>query len=111
MKQDKILSLLGLDKKARRLAGREFSVANAVKDGSARLVIVASDASENTRKLFRNTCTFYHVPYYFYSSKAELGHALGREIQASVAVLDDGFAGSIQKQLNMVDCKEGDNNI
>ncbi|HBH92463.1 MAG TPA: 50S ribosomal protein L7ae, partial [Bacteroides sp.] len=28
-----------------------------------------------------------------------LGHALGRDIQASVAVLDDGFADAIEKRL------------
>ena len=44
-------------------------------------------------------CTFYQVPCYLYSSKEELGHALGRDIQASVAVLDDGFADAIEKRL------------
>lgn len=91
--------MLGLAKRARKLAGGEFSVDKAVKSGEARLVIVASDSSENTKKLFTNMCAFYQVPFYLYSTKDALGHALGRDIQASVAVLDDGFADAIEKLL------------
>lgn len=99
MRTDKILSMLGLAKKAGKLAGGEFSVEKAVKSGRAAVVIVAADASQNTHKLFINMCTFYQVPCYLYSSKEELGHALGRDIQASVAALDDGFADAIEKRL------------
>lgn len=97
VKGDKILSLLGLVKRAGRLAGGEFSVDRAVKQGTARIVIVAADASDNTHKKFINMCTFYQVPCYLYASKEDLGHALGRDIQASVAILDDGFADAIEK--------------
>lgn len=99
LRADKILSMLGLAKKAGRLAGGEFAVEKAVKGGKARMVVVASDASDNTRKMFINMCTFYQVPCYLYSSKESLGHALGRDIQASAAVLDDGFADAISKKL------------
>lgn len=98
MKKDKILSMLGLAKKAGRLAGGEFAVSKTVKEGKARLVVVAADSSHNTQKMFINMCTFYQVPCYLYSSKEALGHALGRDIQASVAVLDDGFADAIIKK-------------
>lgn len=98
MRTDKILSMLGLAKKAGRLAGGEFAVEKAVKGGKAKVVAVASDASYNTQKKFINMCTFYQVPCYLYSGKETLGHALGRDIQASVAVLDDGFADAIIKK-------------
>lgn len=98
MGQDKILSLLGLAKKGGKVASGEFAVENAVKSGKAHLVIVALDASDNTKKLFTDKCSFYNVPIEYYSDKESLGHALGFQMRTSVAVLDSGFAGSLIKK-------------
>ena len=50
----------------------------AVKEGSACLVIVAQDASENTKKKMKNMTDYYEVPLYFYSDKEKLGRQIGR---------------------------------
>mgnify|MGYP000373445540 CR=1 FL=1 len=63
MKQDKVLSMLGLSAKAGNVASGEFSTEKAVKEGKAHLVIVAGDASDNTKKHFRDMCSFYEVPF------------------------------------------------
>ncbi len=99
MMRDKVLSLVGLATKAGRLASGEFMTERSVKSGAAALVIVASDASENTKNMFRNMCEFYKVPIYFYADKDTLGHAMGKEFRASLAILDEGFAKGIQKQM------------
>ena len=52
MKTDKIVSMIGLAKRAGKLVSGEFSTEQAVKKGLVRLVIVAGDASDNTKKLF-----------------------------------------------------------
>ena len=70
-----------------------------VKRVEAVLVIVGEDASENTKKKFRNMCEFYQVPLFFYGTREELGHALGKELRASLAVTDEGFAKSLKKML------------
>lgn len=46
-------------------------------------------------------CTFYKVPIAFYSDKVSLGHAIGKEFRASLAVLDEGFGKQIQKHLEI----------
>ena len=74
-----------------------------VKTGRAALVIVAGDASENTKKKFRDMCEFYEVPIYFYKDKDTLGHAMGKEFRASLAILDEGFAKEITKQMKTED--------
>ena len=102
MKQNKVESLLGLCTRAGRLVSGEFAAESAVKDGSAWLVIVATDASGNTKKLFKDKCSFYEVPCFEYGTKESLGHAIGKEIRASIAVLDEGFAKSIRKHLEGV---------
>ena len=47
MKQDRILSLLGLTTKAGAVVSGEFSTEKAIKEGNAKVVIVAQDASDN----------------------------------------------------------------
>ena len=49
--------------------------------------------------MFRNMCTFYEVPMYTYGTKEDLGHSMGKEFRASLAVTDEGFAKSIEKRL------------
>ena len=66
-----------------------------VKAGKAKVVLVGTDASDNTKKMFTNMCDFHNVPCYIYGTKEELGHAMGKEMRASLAVTDEGFAKSI----------------
>ena len=99
MKQDKVLSLIGLATKAGQTASGEFMTDREVKTGRAALVIVAGDSSDNTKKKFRDMCEFYKVPIYFYGDKDTLGHAMGKEFRASLAILDEGFAKGVLKHL------------
>ena len=93
---DKILSLLGLAARGRNLVSGEFST---VKGGKAALVVVGGDASDNTKKMFTNMCSFYKTPVYFYADKESLGKAIGKEMRASVAVTDQGMAANIIRHL------------
>ncbi|MCB6413630.1 ribosomal L7Ae/L30e/S12e/Gadd45 family protein [Faecalimonas umbilicata] len=101
MKPDKVLAMIGLATKAGKTASGEFCTEREVKTGRAALVIVAGDASDNTKKKFQNMCDFYEVPICFYKDKDTLGHAMGKEFRAALAILDEGFAKGILKQLNM----------
>ncbi len=98
MNESKIYGYLGLAARGRKLVSGEFMTEKAVKEGSARLVILAEDASDNTKKMFGNMCEFYQVPLYTMSNKELLGHAIGKQIRASLAVTDDGLAKAIKKQ-------------
>lgn len=103
MTGNKVLSLIGLATKAGKTASGEFLTEREVKSGKAALVIVAGDASENTKKKFRNMGDYYKVPIYFYEDKDTLGHAMGKQFRASLAVLDEGFAKGIRKHLDTED--------
>ena len=91
--KQKILNMIGLAQKAGKVASGEFSTEKAVKTGKAYTVIVADDSSDNTT----NMCTYYKVPIHFFSDKVSVGHAIGKEFRASLAVLDEGFAKTIEK--------------
>ena len=99
MKNNKILSLIGLATKAGKTVSGEFATEKSVKTGKGLLVIVADDASENTKKKFRNMCEYYEVPVFFLSDKEGLGKAMGKEFRASLAVQDENFAKAIRKEL------------
>ena len=101
--QSKVLSLISLATKAGKVASGEFCTEKEVKAGRASLVIVAGDASDNTKKKFQNMCDFYKVPICFYKDKDALGHAMGKEFRASLAVLDEGFAKGIRKHTETED--------
>ena len=97
--QSKIFSSLGLATKAGKTQSGEFCTEKSVKSFNAFLVILAEDASDNTKKMFTNMCTYYEVPCVIYGTKEELGHAMGKQFRASLAITDEGFAKMIQKQL------------
>ena len=97
MKNDKVLQMLGLAARGRKIESGEFSTEKAVKAGKAGLVIVAKDASDNTKKLFRNMCAFYEVPYY--AVKEDLGRCIGKQYRASLAVTDSGFAKALESKI------------
>lgn len=99
MRESKATGLIGLATRAGKAVSGEFCTEKGVKSGKAALVIVAGDASDNTKKKFKNMCDFYKVPIYFYKDKDTLGHAMGKEFRASLAILDEGFAGSIKKHM------------
>ena len=95
----KVLSMLGLAARSRNVASGGFATENAVKSGKAYLVIVPEDASDNTKKKFRNMCEFYEVPFYQFGEKEAIGHSMGKQERTSLAVTDEGFADSIRKHL------------
>lgn len=99
MKPDKVLSMLGIAAKAKAIASGEYQTEYAVKSGEAYLVIVAEDASDNTKKMFRDMCMYYEVQIVFYGNRETLGHCIGKEFRASLAVTDEGLANAVKKKL------------
>ena len=98
--RNKALSLIGLASRARKVSSGEFSVEKAIKSYNAFLVIIAEDASDNTKKKFSDMCSYYETPIIFYSSKDELGHCIGKEYRASLAILDENFAAGITEKID-----------
>lgn len=98
--------MLGLAERAGKIASGEYSTERAVKSGRAFLVIVSTEASDNTQKMFQDMCSYYHVPMYLYAPKETLGRAIGKGFRASLAVMDEGFAASLIEKLNLADKTE-----
>ncbi|MFQ5709311.1 MAG: L7Ae/L30e/S12e/Gadd45 family ribosomal protein [bacterium] len=93
------LNLLGFARKAGKLCLGTRATLSAVQKGKVRLVIVASDVSENTESKVRQEALANKTPIICVSSKSELGRRLGREALGVLGVQDATFAKSIQKYL------------
>lgn len=97
---DKFLGMIGLAKRAGKVITGEDLCSKAVKNGLSKLIIIARDASDNTKKSITNTCKYYNVKYIETASKTELGKFTGADSRAVVSVNDDNFAKAIIDRLN-----------
>jgi len=98
---NKFLSLLGMAQRAGKLAGGEDLALQAIQKGRAHLVVLASDASDNTTKKFTDKCTYYKVQLCREYDRATLGQATGRTERVVIAVTDKGFADALLKSVNL----------
>ena len=91
---NKTMGLLGLAARARKVSSGE-GVLTSIQNGSAKLVLIASDASENTKKKYVDKCTYYNVEFDFVETSAELNQAMGTFNRKVIAVADEGFAKNL----------------
>ena len=104
MSNDRILSLLGLALRGGRLAVGEEPVEAVARARDARLLLLASDAADNTRRRVEHfadagQCLWIRIPY----TKEQLGRAVGRSSAAILAVTDIGLAAAVGHRLAELD--------
>ena len=92
---------MGLAARAGAVTSGGFLTEKAVKQGETFLVIIAENASENTKKRLKDKCTYYHVPYAFCETQDTLGHMIGKEARSCLAVTDQNFGQQIAKQFGI----------
>lgn len=104
--QDKRLNLLGIAQVAGKLVSGNETVLKSIQLNQATLVIVASDASERTKKSLKDKCETYNVPYVESFTSVSLSHALGKK-RTLCALTDEGFTKSFMKQTDRQDNQTG----
>ncbi|MCS4486285.1 YlxQ family RNA-binding protein [Staphylococcus americanisciuri] len=100
MNQQQFLNFLGLAMRAGKVKTGESVLLAELKKHRLKLVLIAGDASENTKKTLVNKCTTYNTPYRVVSNRYELGVAIGKEARVNVGITDNGFA---KKLITMID--------
>lgn len=94
------LGLLGLSRRAGKLQSGSEASREAISGGEAKLVIIASDASERTRENFEFFAEEAGVSVITVAQSAEeLGNAIGKRPCAVIAICDVGFSAAIVKKL------------
>lgn len=95
----KLTQILGLCQRAGKLASGETGCLNAIRDSSAQLIILAENASDNTKKRFSDSASFYNKKLVVVGDKFELGRAIGKDDRAVLCVIDSGFAKKIVEMI------------
>ena len=95
--KNKFFSMLSLCQRAGRLVSGELPCENAVKSGKAKLLIIAEDASANTKKKFENAAFAHKTECIVMGNKIELGQTIGKDMRSSGAITDEGFAQQLKK--------------
>ncbi len=96
---NKAYSMIGLANKAGKLVSGEDAVRNSIRSGKSKLVILAEDASDNTKKRFNNSAAFYKIALMTWGLKEELGNCIGKSERSVIGITDDNFSKSITQRL------------
>ncbi|MBQ7623669.1 MAG: ribosomal L7Ae/L30e/S12e/Gadd45 family protein [Clostridia bacterium] len=103
---DDALTLLGLMKKAGKLAIGADNAFDAAARGKAKLLITASDASPRVQRQTARAGGETGTPYIsLVYTKGALGAALGQNECAAAAITDKGFSESFRKKLGLPEDK------
>lgn len=91
---NKIYNLIGLATRARKIVSGE-ELLDAIRKKKVSLVIVAEDASENTKKRYSDKCSFYEIDLIYVESSIRLNQAIGKSNRMALGITDEGFKKSI----------------
>jgi ribosomal protein L7Ae-like RNA K-turn-binding protein len=97
------LTSLGLALRAGKLAAGEEAVNAALSAGTVRLVVLASDAGENTVRRMEHRSRGKLPILYLEADKASLGQAVGWKSCAAAALTDLGMAAAFAGRLAALD--------
>lgn len=89
---------LGLAMIAKKIVFGE-QIIDAIRSQEAKLVLVASDASKNTKKKLFNKAAYYQVECLEVFDIDFLSKAVNKNNRVALAIIDDGFATMIKKKV------------
>ena len=93
--KQKIYSYIGLAMRAGQVVSGDDTTLKELKKGKISLVIVADDASENTKKLFKDKSSYRKINQIYFSTKVELGLVIGKSPRAVIGIKDKSLASKI----------------
>jgi len=96
----KILGMLGLATKAGKIVAGMEATKEAVAKQKAKIVIIAQDASEKTKKNLMMEAAKHGATVYQIATIEEISQSIGKKNKAIVGVVDKNFAQAIEKNIN-----------
>ena len=100
MESNKVLRLLGLATRAGKIAFGTESVIESVEKKKAKLVLVASDSAERTKRNFFRICDLNGVDIREFGTIEELSKSIGKANKAVIAIKDINFSNEILKLID-----------
>lgn len=95
--EEKLLSMLGIARRAGKIAMGFDAAAEAMHKGEARLLVLAADLSERTERAVRRIAEETNTPVMPSDFDMDrMGDAVGRRKTGIIAINDSGFAKTIK---------------
>lgn len=98
MLNNDVSSLLGLATRARKISSGDVLLKD-IRSKNVFLVLIAEDASDNSKKKWSDKCTYYKIDYLIIGMSDDLSHAIGKENRVALGIKDKGFADKIKSKL------------
>lgn len=100
MNTNKILGLLGLARRAGKISFGTESVQDTVQKGKAKLVLIATDSSDRTKRNFEALCQNKKVEIRMIGTIEELSQSIGQVNKAVIAIKEENFAKELIKRID-----------
>ena len=100
MEENKLKNLLGIAQKAGKIISGTFSVNQAINKNKVKMLLIAKDASEETKKEWQKIAENKKIPIKMILDKETLGNAIGKEYRMIAALSDDGFCKKISEMIS-----------
>jgi len=100
---NKVLGMIGLAKRAGMVVTGEFLCDKAIKSGEAKLIIIATDISQNSKKAVLDACKYYNVEYIEFATAERLGKYTGSDMRTVISVNDDNFKNAIISKIERIE--------
>lgn len=94
------LNLLGIAYRARKCTLGEDLIIKDIQNKKAKIVLIANDISDKTKKKMIDKCTTYEVDYIVVDDRETLGQAMGKSGRVAIAITDYGFAKKFRTLLS-----------
>jgi ribosomal protein L7Ae-like RNA K-turn-binding protein len=107
MKLNSIYLFIGIARKAGKLTAGESLCENMLKAGKTGLLIIAEDASDNTKKKFSDMCKYRNIPIEYFGEKKVLGELLGKGDTAAICITDKGISTKLKEMIRDSSLKPG----
>lgn len=98
--KQRVFGLLGICTKAGKIVFGSEATLEAIQKRKVKLVIVAEDAAERTKRNFESICTQKEITCINFGKIDEISKAIGKENKALLGIKDKNLSNEIMKIIN-----------
>ena len=96
----KVYGLIGLATKAGKLTAGTEACLEEIEKKTIKLILIATDASDRTKKIFHDKCEEKKIPIYELTTMEELSRVIGKNNKVVIGIKDKGFGAAIHNMIN-----------
>lgn len=98
--EEKVYGLLGLTAKSGNIVFGTDACIEKIEKKQVKLIVVASDASEKTKKNMKFICEKNSVPIKVFGTIERISKAIGKNNKAIIGIKNESLANEISKIIN-----------